>query len=160
MSVMSVVPRFLLIGLAALGLALPACAQPTMPAPAELKSIVTALDKQHFDAFNSCDLKTIESLYIPDVEFYHDLNARVLNREQLLAAIQKNICGKVQRRLLEPPEVYPMAGFGAIEMAKHCFYRLGQTNCEQEGKTFMLWKFDGANWQLTRVVSFDHRNLP
>jgi hypothetical protein len=138
-------------------------AQPAAPASAPmvaLVDVITALDKQHFDAFNGCDLKTLESLYAPDAEFYHDLNGKVMGREQLLAAIRKNICGKVQRRALGPIEVHPLAGVGAIEMGRQCFFRVGQNACEQEGKTFMLWRFDGTAWRLTRVFSYDHANMP
>ena len=131
-----------------------------MPSGAELAEVIKALDKRHYDAFNGCDLKTLEALYAPDVEFYHDLNGKVLDREQLLAAIRKNICGKVQRRATAPIVVHPLAGVGALEEGAQCFYRVGRDACEQEGRYFMLWRYDGSTWRLTRVFSYEHKNLP
>jgi len=131
-----------------------------MPSGAELTEVIRALDKQHYDAFNGCDLKALETLYAPDVEFYHDLNGKVLNREQLLAAIRKNICGKVQRRATAPILVHPLAGVGALEEGVQCFYRVGRDACEQEGRYFMLWRYDGSTWRLTRVFSYEHKDLP
>ncbi|MET0519961.1 MAG: nuclear transport factor 2 family protein [Burkholderiaceae bacterium] len=156
--------RFLLPAILAGALASPAShgqeSGPTDISPAETVRIVTELDRQHFDAFNNCDLKTLASLYAPGAEFYHDLSGRVLSGEQLVAAVQKNICGKVQRRLIPGSlEVFPMAGFGAIARGRHCFYELGASNCIQQGQFFMLWKFDGARWQLTRVLSYDHKDM-
>lgn len=147
---------------AAAGFSLAAHAQPAPPTPsgAELVEAIQALDKQHYDAFNACDMKTLEALYAPGAEFYHDLNGKVLTREQLMAAIRKNICGKVQRRATAPIEIQPLAGVGAIEIGAQCFYRTGKDACEQEGRFFMLWRYDNGTWQLTRVFSFAHKNLP
>lgn len=131
-----------------------------VPSGEELTGIITALDQRHFEAFNRCDMDTLASLYAPSVEFYHDLNGKVLDREQLLTAIRKNICGKVQRRSTAPIEVQQLAGLGAIEIGSQCFYRVAHEACEQEGRFFMLWRFDGASWQLTRVFSYGHKNLP
>ncbi len=156
--------QFTILLAAACGFAGTAFAQstaPTIPPIAELTRIVKDLDRQHFDAYNSCDLKKLESLYAPGAEFYYDMNNRVLNGEQLVAAVKRNICGKVQRRLIESSlEVYPMAGFGAVESGRHCFIPTGKTECMQEARFFMLWKFDGVNWQLTRVISYDHKDMP
>ncbi len=136
-------------------------APPTIPPIAELTRIIKDLDQLHFDAYNNCQIDMLETLYAPDAEFYYDLNGRILNREQLMAAVKKNICGKVQRRLIESSlEVYPMQGFGAIEIGRHCFMPTGRTECIQEAKFFMLWKFDGTRWQLTRVISYDHKDMP
>jgi len=149
-----------LAAMAGFSLATHAQSAPPMPSGAELVEAIKVLDKQHYDAFNACDMKTLEALYAPDTEFYHDLNGKVLSREQLLAAIRKNICGKVQRRATAPVEVQPLAGVGAIEIGSQCFYRAGEEACVQEGRFFMLWRYDNGIWQLTRVFSFAHKNLP
>jgi hypothetical protein len=131
---------------------------PTVP-DGELASILRALDKRHFDAFNNCDLETLAALYAANVEFYHDLNGRILNRDQFLAAVKKNICGKVQRRLEESSlEAYPLAKVGALQMGRHCFIPVGGTQCVQSGRFMILWKYDGVNWQASKVFSYDHQN--
>lgn len=133
---------------------------PSVP-DAELPAIVAALDEKHFGAFNNCDLDTLSTLYAPDVEFFHDLNGRVMNREQFLQAVRKNICGKLQRRALPGTmEVYPMAKVGAIQMGQHCFVKTGQPDCVQRGRYFILWRFDGSDWRIAKVFSYDHRLMP
>ncbi|MDY0746281.1 nuclear transport factor 2 family protein [Paucibacter sp. R3-3] len=127
---------------------------------AELTAIIAKLDQKHFDAFNNCDTDTLLELYAPDVEFFHDLSGRVLNREQFIQAVKKNICGKVQRRLLPGTmEVYPMAKIGAIQMGRHCFAEPGKADCIQQGRYYILWRFDGTRWQIARVFSYDHRPM-
>ncbi len=129
-------------------------------ADSKLVQIARELDQRHFGAFNNCDLDALVSLYAPDVEFYHDLNGRILSRDQFVAAVKKNICGKVQRRLDEPSlEVYPLAKVGLVMIGKHCFYKGNGDACLQTGRFYMLWKYDGSKWQISRVFSYDHQNV-
>lgn len=132
---------------------------PSIP-DAELPEIIAKLDKRHFDAFNSCDADTLLALYAPDLEFFHDLNGRVMNREQLIQAVKKNTCGKVLRRAMPGTmEVYPMAKIGAVQMGRHCFAEADKADCIQQGRYYILWRFDGANWQIAKVFSYDHRPM-
>lgn len=132
---------------------------PSIP-DAELSEIIATLDQKHFGAFNSCDVDTLLTLYGPDVEFFHDLNGRIMNREQFIQAVKKNICGKVQRRALPGTmEVYPMAKIGAIQMGQHCFAEVGKADCIQRGRYYILWRFDGTNWRISKVFSYDHRPM-
>ncbi|MFG6490355.1 nuclear transport factor 2 family protein [Roseateles sp. BYS78W] len=129
-------------------------------ADADLPALIAKLDQRHFDAFNRCDIDALQALYAPDVEFFHDLNGRVMNREQFLQAVRKNICGKVERRLLPGTmEVYPMAKVGALQMGRHCFAQAGQADCIQQGRYTILWRFDGTAWQIAKVFSYDHRPM-
>lgn len=127
---------------------------------AELHGLIAKLDQRHFEAFNRCDLDTLQALYSPDVEFFHDLNGRVMNREQFIQAVRKNICGKVNRQALEGTmEIYPMARIGAIQMGRHCFAQAGKPDCIQQGRYYILWRFDGKAWQIAKVFSYDHRTV-
>lgn len=140
----------------------PARAQTVAPniPDANLPALIAQLDQQHFDAFNHCDIATLQALYAPDVEFFHDLNGRIMNREQFLDAVRRNICGKVQRRVLEGTlEVYPMAKVGALQTGRHCFFKPGETDCIQQGRYTILWRFDGAAWHIAKVFSYDHRPM-
>ena len=126
----------------------------------ELAQIGKDLDKRQFDAFNHCDFPALTDMYAPDAEFYHDLNGKIFNRDQFLAAVKRNICGKTQRRLIESSlEVYPMAKIGLVLSGRHCFYRLGESKCIQSGRFYMLWKFDGKDWHMSRVFSYDHQDM-
>jgi hypothetical protein len=132
---------------------------PSIP-DAALPALIARLDQRHFDAFNQCDTEALQALYAPDVEFFHDLNGRVMNREQFIQAVRKNICGKVQRRVLsDTMEVYPMAKVGALQMGRHCFAEVGQSDCVQQARYTILWRFDGASWQIAKVFSYDHRPM-
>lgn len=127
-------------------------------ADADLPALMARLDQRHFDAFNHCDLATLEALYAPDVEFFHDLSGRILNHDQFIQAVRKNICGKVERRLVAGSlEVYPLAKVGALQIGRHCFADAGQPNCIQQGRFTILWRFDGSEWHVARVFSYDHR---
>lgn len=127
---------------------------------AELPALMARLDQRHFDAFNHCDIPTLQSLYAPDVEFFHDLSGRILNHDQFIQAVQKNICGKVERRLMPGSlEVYPMAKVGALQMGRHCFADAGKPDCIQQGRFTILWRFDGSTWQIAKVFSYDHRPM-
>ena len=107
-----------------------------------------------------CDIDTLQALYAPDVEFFHDLNGRMMNRDQFLQAVRKNICGKLQRRPLpDTMEVYPLAKVGALQMGRHCFVLAGQADCIQQGRYTIFWRFDGTAWQIAKVFSYDHRPM-
>ncbi len=144
----------------ALALSTAAHAQTVHPdiSDAELPTLIAELDRQHFEAFNRCDTDALIALYAPDVEFFHDLNGRVMNREQFIQAVKRNICGKVRREALAGTmEVYPMAKIGAIQMGRHCFAQAGKPDCIQQGRYYILWRFDGKGWQIAKVFSYDHR---
>jgi ketosteroid isomerase-like protein len=132
---------------------------PSIP-DSELPALMVRLDQRHFDAFNHCDIPTLQSLYAPDVEFFHDLSGRILNHDQFIQAVQKNICGKVERRLVPGSlEAYPMAKVGALQTGRHCFADAGKPDCIQQGRFTILWRFDGSTWQIAKVFSYDHRPM-
>ncbi|MGM9483936.1 nuclear transport factor 2 family protein [Roseateles sp. NT4] len=152
--------RWLLaLGVVLMGAAQAQSVHPSIP-DAELPALIAKLDQRHFDAFNHCDIPTLQALYAPDVEFFHDLTGRILNHEQFIQAVRKNICGKVERRLLPGSmEVWPMAKVGALQMGRHCFAEAGRPDCIQQGRFTILWRFDGSHWQIAKVFSYDHRPM-
>jgi hypothetical protein len=131
---------------------------------AQLLRTIAALDTQLFDAYNRCDLEKLGALVAADLEFYHDKTGLSRGREAFLEAIRNNICGKVHRELVPGTlEVYPLAHYGAVEMGAHVFCDPRQVaRCDPAksgiAKFVMLWQQTGAGWQLTRVVSYDHRS--
>ena len=66
----------------------------------ELTKAVTALDKELFDAYNTCDLEKLGTLVADDLEFYHDKSGLAVGKKPFLDAIKNNICGKVTRQLV------------------------------------------------------------
>jgi hypothetical protein len=158
-------PRtLLLLTLLALPL-LPAAAQekPALPTGEELTRTITALDTKVFDAYNQCQPETFGSYFTADVEFYHDQGGLTVGRKDLVESIRKYICGKVTRELVPGTlEIYPMKGFGAVEMGVHRFHHPGHDDTEGvgEAKFIHLWQFRDGVWQMTRVISYDHHEVP
>ena len=130
--------------------------------PDELVRTVTSLDSALFKAYNRCDLERFGTFFIDDVEFYHDQSGVTLGRQNLTEAVQKNICGKVRRELVPGSlEVYPMRGYGAVEMGVHRFHqpKVDPTKPVGEAKFIHLWQNKEGVWKITRVISYDHRSL-
>lgn len=129
---------------------------------AELDSAVTALDKELFDAYNHCDLKTFESLLADDVEFYHDQGGVTLGKEKLTESVKNNICtGDTQRVLVAGTlKIYYMQGYGAIETGVHRFLhpRTEAVNGTGEASFFTLWRYKDGEWKVTRAFSYDHHS--
>lgn len=131
----------------------------TIKTDAELTRAITTLDQQLFDAYNTCDLEKMKSLVAEDLEFYHDKTGLAVGRQVFLDAIQKNICGKVQRELVTGSlEVYPLKDYGAVEIGVHRFLHPWKQDhgVVGEAKFVQLWQYKDGAWKVTRVISFDH----
>lgn len=139
---------------------------PLFPISIDAQSLfkaVASLDTALFDAYNRCDLEKLDSLVTDDLEFYHDQTGLSIGRENFIASIKQNICGKVQRELVPGTlEVYPLKGYGAVEIGAHRFHHPGRDQNEPvgEAKFVMLWQNQDGVWKLTRVISYDHVALP
>ena len=113
--------------------------------PDPLFMTIQSLDTKLFDAYNHCDLTTLGAMVSDDLEFYHDQTGLSVGKGPFLAAIKQNICGKVERTLLpDTLEVYPLKGYGAVEIGVHRFHHPGRPE-------------DGA-WKVTRVISYNHNH--
>lgn len=150
---------FLLVPLAGLCVA-QAPPQTSAAEPAALFSTVKELDARLFNAYNTCDLSTLGAMVSDDLEFYHDLTGLSKGRAPFLAAIKQNVCGKVHRELLpETLEVYPLKGFGAVELGVHRFSHPGHPADEMGDARFVtLWQNDRGVWKVTRVISYEHNH--
>ena len=126
--------------------------------PNPLFTTIQSLDTKLFDAYNHCDLTTLGAMVSDDLEFYHDQTGLSVGKAPFLAAIKENICGKVQRALLpDTLEVYPLKGYGAVEIGIHRFHHPGHP---EEGagdaKFVTLWQNKDGAWKVTRVISYNH----
>ena len=125
----------------------------------ELTSAISALDTQLFDAYNNCDIDKLGSMVVDDLEFYHDKTGLMVGKQPFLVAIKSNICGKVTRQLVKGSlEVYPLKGYGAVEIGVHRFYHPGSQDHDAvgEAKFIHLWQYKDGAWKVTRVISYDH----
>jgi hypothetical protein len=122
----------------------------------ELTKAITALDKQLFDAYNTCNIDTLGTLVVDDLEFYHDKTGLAVGRQTFLDAIKNNICGKVTRELVPGTlEVYPLHGYGAVEIGVHRFHHPHDADVG-EAKFVTLWQYKDGAWKVSRVISYDH----
>jgi hypothetical protein len=139
---------------------LPVHAQSNTPDPKLFKT-VQDLDSKLFDAYNHCDLATLGAMVADDLEFYHDQSGLSVGKDLFLAAIKQNICGKVERSLVRSSlEVYPLNGYGAVEIGVHRFTHPGHPeDTPGEAKFITLWQNKSGTWKVTRAISYDHEPL-
>ena len=125
------------------------------PIDQEIFSTILAMDKEYFEAYNSCDLEKQASIYSEDLEFYHDKGGLTTSKQEVLNSIEKNICGKVTRTLIEESvEVYPIKNFGAVEIGYHKFYNREEPNAVSTPVKFIiLWKKENEKWFISKVIS-------
>jgi len=139
-------------------------AQSTPPAkepagPGELFQTISQLDKQVFEAINRCDMQTEASFWSNDAEFYHDKTGLMVGGQQIVQAIKNNLCGKVKRELVPGTlEVYPLEGYGAVEIGVHRFLHPWEQDhgVVGEAKFIHVWQHKDGTWRITRVISIDH----
>ena len=126
-----------------------------------LYDTIYLMDSIFFEAFNTCDTTKTKSLFTKDLEFYHDAGG-LTNYVQNLESIRYrcNTKTKVRRELVkESLEVYPIKNYGAIEIGRHRFYYTAVGKEEKLEGTFRfihIWIHKTNEWQISRVISFDH----
>jgi hypothetical protein len=126
--------------------------------PDPLFMTIQSLDTKLFNAYNHCHLTTLSAMVSDDLEFYHDQTGLSVGKAPFLAAIKQNICGKVQRALLpDTLEVYPLKGYGAVEIGIHRFHHPGRPeDGVGDAKFVTLWQNKDGAWKVTRVISYNH----
>jgi hypothetical protein len=133
-----------------------------LPPADPLYKTIAKLDATLFDAYNRCDLPKLGSMVSADLEFYHDQTGLSLGRQSLVDGVRNNICGKVHRELVPGSlEVYPIKGYGAVEIGIHRFTHPNHPEGDimGEAKFIHVWQLREGVWQVTRVLSFDHHSL-
>src|SRR5690242_13136569 len=139
-------------------------AQSTAPAKKstasdDLFQTISRLDKEVFDAIDRCDMQTEASFWSDDAEFYHDKEGLMVGGQQIVQAIKNNLCGKVKRELVPGTlEVYPLGGYGGVEIGVHRFLHPWQQDhgLIGEAKFIHVWQHKDGKWKITRVISIDH----
>lgn len=125
------------------------------PPDKALYDTIVRMDSVFFEAYNNCRITVIDSMISQDVEFYHDQGGLSTSQPQLVEALRKNICGKVTRELQPGSiEVYPIAGFGAVETGLHAFHNNQEPGHKIHFSRFThIWKKEYGQWKITRVIS-------
>jgi ketosteroid isomerase-like protein len=122
---------------------------------------IQSLDTQLFDAYNHCDLTTLGAMMSDDLEFYHDQTGLSVGKVPFIAAIKQNICGKVERTIVPGSmEVYPLKGYGAVQIGVHHFHQQGHPEDRGGDARFVtLWQNKDGAWKVTRVISYNHESV-
>ena len=128
----------------------------------EIFAKISALDARLFGAFNARDLPAFESFFTRDVEFYHDKEG-LTRFDQIMDTMRKHFSedARTRRELVEGTlEVYPLGGYGAVELGVHRFYTTEKGQPEKLTATSRfvhLWQEKDGVWKISRVISYDHR---
>ncbi len=125
----------------------------------ELFDTIAGLDRKIFDAFNRHEVDPLMALFTSDLEFYHDTGG-LTNFEQTRASFGQLFASApdIRRELVKGSLlVYPIKGYGAVEIGEHTFCH--KENGKDECGTFkfvMIWRKEGESWKISRVISVDH----
>jgi ketosteroid isomerase-like protein len=134
----------------------------TAPPAPSLFDEISKMDAIVFDAFNRRDLDKLKTLFTEDLEFYHDRGG-LTNYQQNMDTFKKHFDDptKVRRELVDGSlEVYPIEGYGAVEIGVHRFYSTDPGQKEKltaTAKFIHVWQKKNGEWKIARVISYDHR---
>jgi hypothetical protein len=125
-----------------------------------LYDTIIAQDTSLFTAFNTCDLTTLADMVSDNLQFFHDHDGLSVGRDTFVQSVKKNVCGHFTRSL-EPgsAEVWPVPGYGAIEIGVHRFHHADHTP-DGIGRFMILWKQTGNRWVMMQTFSYGHTETP
>jgi ketosteroid isomerase-like protein len=132
------------------------------PRSAALFREISDLDSVLFGAFNRRDLETLKTLFNEDLEAYHDKGGLTRYQENI-DSFKRTFESStwVRRELVDGTlEVYPIEGYGAVEIGVHRFYSTNPGQKEEltaTAKFVHVWQKKNGKWKISRVVSYDHR---
>lgn len=125
----------------------------------ELYEEISEQDSLLFNAFNKRDIDLFKTMFTEDLEFYHDKGG-LTGYEHTINFLKTTAQGnnQLKRELVKGSlEVYPIPGYGAMEIGMHRFCHL--ENGKQDCGTFKfvhIWQKKDNQWKITRVISYDH----
>ena len=154
---MRIPTRPLMAGLFTAVLALPCLAQDSHARSGPLFDELAGMDAALFEAaFATCDKAKFRALFTEDAEFYHDKTGASFGEDVKVMKSCPRDNGVTRTLVPGSLEVYPLQGYGAVQIGRHVFARKGEPGAE-EAKFVHLWKREANGWRLARVLSFDHR---
>lgn len=125
----------------------------------ELYQEIAKQDSLLFNAFNTRDIDLFKTMFTEDLEFYHDKGG-LTGYEHTIDFLKTTAQGnnQLKRELVKGSlEIYPIPGYGAMEIGMHRFCHLdnGKQNCGTF-KFVHIWQKKDNQWKITRVISYDH----
>jgi CubicO group peptidase (beta-lactamase class C family) len=126
-----------------------------------LRDQILSADRQLFDAYNTCNTVQFSRSLASDLEFFHD-STGLTGHDWNVNALEKRCAEstKYHRSLDEQSvQIFPVPGYGALEIGTHRFYEKGAGGSEKLDATpgfANVWKQIPDGWKLTRVLSYGH----
>lgn len=135
------------------------CSANAQSAKDSLFKEIEKMDSVLFAAFNSRDIESFKNFFTTDLEFYHDKGG-LTNYEYTINSLKETAKRNdgLRRELVKGSlEVYPVPGFGAMQIGAHTFCHMekGKQDCGTF-KFVHIWQKKNGEWKITRVVSYDH----
>ncbi len=128
---------------------------------ATLFATLAELDRRLFQAvFVDCDTSARNALFTEDIEMYHDKSGFKAAAKVRAPITECPADRGMTRELVDGSlEVYPLAGYGALQVGLHRF-REASENGATVARFSHLWRReeDGA-WRIARVISYDHQRM-
>lgn len=138
-------------------------------APDTLREQIRQADTQLFAAaFDACDADKAASMTTEDMEFFHDKAGKSASnrddfRRSLVALCEGNRANHthLRRELVESSlQVFPLHDERALEIGDHRFHERDAKGVEHwtgQARFIQVWRRVDGQWQLERVISYDHR---
>lgn len=130
------------------------------PDDRQLYDTIAHLDSVFFEAYNTCNFHLDEyaAFYADSIEFYHDKGGMMNVKKEIVESTKKYVCGKVTRELIKGSiEVYPIKGYGAVEMGLHKFHNNQEPDTMDDnsptGRFIIIWQHINYEWKIRRVIS-------
>ena len=129
------------------------------PTSNQLYNTIRLQDSLLFAAFNTQNLAFMKTFFSPSLEWFQD-NGGLINYDTVFINFAQMYTRpyKLTRTLIEGSlEVHPIKDYGAIEIGSHQFKHIENGKLEiGTFKFLMIWKEPNDQWQITKVVSYDH----
>jgi Domain of unknown function (DUF4440) len=118
---------------------------------------ITRMDRHLFNAFNAHNVDRLMSLASKNVELYQE-NDGLKNYEECITEFKDMFAhdSDIRRELVEGTvEVYPIGGYGALEVGQHrfCHTQNGKEDCGVFGFA-VLWQKTDDSWKVSRLVNY------
>jgi CubicO group peptidase (beta-lactamase class C family) len=126
-----------------------------------LRDQILSADRQLFDASNTCNTDQFSRSLATDIEFFHDTTG-LTGHDWNVSALEKRCTESTKyRRTLDEQsvQVFPVPGYGALEIGTHRFYERRADGPETLDATpgfANVWKKTLGGWKLARVLSYGH----
>src|SRR2546428_7866258 len=117
-----------------------------------LQTEIRGMDDSLSTAFNAHNLDALMALFATDLEFYHDTQG-VQDYHAVRAGFRSLFTSNsdIRRERVGALEVYPVRGYGAIEVGAHrfCHTEGGRQDCGTF-KFVQVWRREISGWKIAR----------